>query len=68
MFFFFQTFEKINENRDVTWSTEHYTLKEFFDEYSHNLPQIVLVTSGFYGLTDLETFGVDEVSFKESKV
>ncbi|XP_064597630.1 uncharacterized protein LOC135464075 [Liolophura sinensis] len=56
-----RTFEKINENRDVAWSTEHYTLKEFFDKFSQNLPQIVVVTSGFYGLTDLETFGVDEI-------
>ncbi|XP_023932915.1 uncharacterized protein LOC106173774 [Lingula anatina] len=47
--------------RDIAWSSEQLTMREFIDRYRENLPQIIMVTQGFYGNSEVETFAADQI-------
>ncbi|XP_071099823.1 uncharacterized protein [Haliotis cracherodii] len=42
---------------------EDYSMPEFFDRYSENMPIFAIVTQGCYGFTDLETFSAEQALF-----
>nr|XP_022328474.1 uncharacterized protein LOC111127547 [Crassostrea virginica] len=48
---------------DFTVGKEEYSPKDFFDQFSHQLPKLVKVTKGYYGEEQIKTFEIGQVLF-----
>ncbi|XP_041361066.1 uncharacterized protein LOC121377223 [Gigantopelta aegis] len=40
---------------------ECYTLRDFFEDHQRNLPKLIMVTQGYYGGVDIETFCAGQI-------
>ncbi|KAI0236300.1 hypothetical protein LSAT2_013124 [Lamellibrachia satsuma] len=47
--------------RELLWTRDQVTLRQFLDMYSYNLPKIVSVQNGYMGKDDLHTFATNEI-------
>nr|XP_022295847.1 uncharacterized protein LOC111105755 isoform X1 [Crassostrea virginica] len=48
---------------DFIVEKEEYSPKDFFDQFSHQLPKLVKVTKGYYGEEQIKTFEIGQVLF-----
>ncbi len=46
---------------DVNWCDEAYSPTELLEAYKDKLPIITVVTNGYYGQSEMDTFAQDQV-------
>ena len=47
---------------NIEWTETRYSLTTLKEDSSIKLPTIIKITSGYFGMTDFETFSSDEVN------